>query len=59
MGLRAVPPRLDGLGGREHADLHGCDVDILEDHVDLARDEIRRHDMDRRDAARILRGQQP
>ncbi len=58
--LVALQPRrhgLDQLGRRQHADLHRRDVEILENGVDLLRDEVRRHGVDGGDALRILRRQ--
>jgi hypothetical protein len=41
----------------EHADLHGIDADIVENGVELCRDERRIGRVDGRDAARVLRGE--
>ena len=55
-GMEGEPRRHDtgDLARRQHADLHGRDVDVGEDGVDLGREERGRGHVDGRDAAGVL-----
>ena len=59
---RTMPAQRVGHGANdagigEHADLHGVDADVVEDGVELRRDEFGVGRMDRAHAMRVLRGQ--
>src|SRR5258708_27076682 len=56
----ALEPCDDGIDGRKlrhHPALDGLDVEIAENRIDLSGHEVRRHQMDAADTARILSGQ--
>ena len=44
--VKAFRHGLDGCRLRQHADLHGRDIEIGEYRIELRRDEIRRHIVD-------------
>jgi hypothetical protein len=56
---RGEPPRYDlrNLRASEHADLDRCDVEVLQDSVDLRADDSGWRVVDRPHAARVLSGQ--